>query len=153
MQVSAQRAVPILLCLLAFPGFAASPRWTLLGPDGHDARILAVAPSNPSVVYATGFAQEGIFRSLDGGATWSWPEQATLVPGELATAVIAVDPQRAATVYLGSGSYGVAKSTDGGVTWSPFRTFGLGRSEILALAIDPHRTKILFASLFGGGIF
>jgi photosystem II stability/assembly factor-like uncharacterized protein len=152
MQVLATRAVPILLCLLAAPGFA-SPRWTLLGPDGHDARILAVAPSNPSVVYATGFAQEGIFRSLDGGATWSWPEQATLVPGELATAVIAVDPQRAATVYLGSGSYGVAKSTDGGATWSPFRTFGLGRSEVLALAIDPHRTRVLFASLFAGGIF
>lgn len=71
MQVSAQRAIPILLSLLAVPGLAAPPRWTLLGPDGHDARFLAVAPSNPDVVYATGFAQEGIFRSLDGGATWT----------------------------------------------------------------------------------
>jgi photosystem II stability/assembly factor-like uncharacterized protein len=154
MQVSAKRAVPILLCLLTAPAFAASPRWTLLGPDGHDARILAVAPSNPRVVYATAFAEEGLFRSLDGGATWSWPERQTLAPGDLFTQVIAVDPQRASTVYLGSGTYGIAKSTDGGVTWSPFRTFGPGRlHEVLALAIDPNRTNVLFASVFGGGIF
>jgi photosystem II stability/assembly factor-like uncharacterized protein len=152
MQLPAKRAA-LILWLLAAPALAATPRWTLLGPDGHDARYLAVAPSNPTVVYATGFAQEGIFRSRDGGATWSWPERETLVPGGLAPTVIAVDPRRATTVYLGSARYGLAKSTDGGATWSPFQTFGLGRSEVLALAIDPTRTNVLFASLFGGGIF
>jgi photosystem II stability/assembly factor-like uncharacterized protein len=153
MQLLAKPTVPLLFCLFTTPIFAATPRWSLLGPDGQDARVLAVAPSNPNLVYATGFDQEGIFRSLDGGVTWSWPEARTLAPGDFFPTVIAVDPQRPKTVYLGSERFGLTKSTDGGVTWSAFQTFLGGRSEVRALAIDPSRPNVLFAGVTAAGVF
>ena len=40
------------------------------GPDGGEIRSLAVNPQTPTTVYA-GTAGGGVFRSLDGGASWS----------------------------------------------------------------------------------
>src|SRR6266852_3033557 len=66
--------------LAAFLGFdpTAGPAWTALGPaplsigsSNFSGRVTAVVvdPTNPNVVYL-GAAQGGVWRSLDGGATW-----------------------------------------------------------------------------------
>ena len=83
---------------------------------------VAIAPSNPQIVYAASgedgggddpaWAGVGLYRSNNGGATW------TLMTGIPSTrfSAIAVHPTRPNTVYL-AGNRGLHKSIDGGLTW------------------------------------
>ena len=88
--------------------------------------------SEPGVWYA-GSTPQGLFRSDDGGDTWSsvagfndhpmyetwceWPEEQT-PDGSMLHSII-VDPRDAQHVYLGLSSGGVFESTDGGGDWAP----------------------------------
>ena len=63
----------------------------------------------------------GVFKSTDGGGTWSW----NIDPGSVTA--LAIDPQTPTTVYAGGsgvcGMYGcdqggVFKSTKSGVSWT-----------------------------------
>ena len=108
---------------------------------------IAVHPTDPSVLYIGG-AQGGVWKSVDGGASWS-----PLTDGEcsLAMGSIAIDPRTPDIVYAGTGelhfsgdSYygcGVLRSIDGGSTWtqlgsSHFDT-NIGGARISAILIDP----------------
>src|SRR6185437_3684795 len=92
---------------------------------------VAVAPSNPSIVWAgTGEVDNlqssswgnGIFRSLDGGATW----HAMGLADTRHIAKIFIDPHDANTVYVAALGHlwgpnperGVYKTTDGGAHWA-----------------------------------
>lgn len=94
---------------------------------------LAVAPSDPSVLYAAGSGPEPAFacrppwsarilRSADGGVTWTKVTGGPFL-GEVVSAV-AVDPLDEDLVYAGIGPGSVAgqgdgvwRSADGGATW------------------------------------
>ena len=86
-------------------------------------------PQTPSTLYA-GTGGAGVFKSTDGGATWtsinaSWLSNAFVL-------ALAVDPELPATIYVGSAGAQILKSTDGGSTWS-----GVGPlMETKVLAID-----------------
>jgi photosystem II stability/assembly factor-like uncharacterized protein len=83
---------------------------------------VAIAPSQPQIMYAAsgedgGFWNPawggvGLYRSNNGGVTWTLM---TSVPSTRFSA-IAVHPSRPDTVYL-AGNRGLHKSTDGGMTW------------------------------------
>src|SRR5262245_15018910 len=90
---------------------------------------LAVDPAAPAVVYAG--TQGGLFRSGDGGATW------TPAPNLPATVFddFAFDPSNHSTQYAVSTDAGVFKSTDGGASWSPINS-GLAGTQPRAIAID-----------------
>ncbi|MBI4464982.1 MAG: hypothetical protein HY647_09785 [Acidobacteria bacterium] len=88
---------------------------------------LAVDPANAEILYAGTFGT-GVFKSTDGGKTWSvatsgLPAFVTLA-GLPATPVVAltVDPSSPATMYVGTFGSGVFKSTDGGASWQPTGT-------------------------------
>ena len=91
---------------------------------------LAIAPSNPRVIYAgTGESDirqdfdtgDGIFKSTDGGATWAY---AGLREAHQ-TAALVVDPRNANVAYAATMGHvfkpnaerGIYKTTDGGKTW------------------------------------
>src|SRR5262245_58144615 len=44
--------------------------WTSSGPEGRSVLALALAPTTPTTVYA-GTADSGVFKSTDGGRSWS----------------------------------------------------------------------------------
>jgi hypothetical protein len=72
---------------------------------------LAVHPTNPNIVYA-GAAQGGLYRSLNGGTTWT-----PLLDGALSLSMgsIAIAPSDPTTVYVGTGEAGFSGDSFFGV--------------------------------------
>ena len=107
---------------------------------------LAVCSRNPQVVYA-GTEANGVYRSTDGGRTWS--------PTTLTTQMvrgIAVHPTDCNTIYAAPWGLGVYRTTDGGASWTP-RNEGLIKPYLYALAIDPASPTVIYAGTQGGGVF
>ncbi|HEX5622232.1 MAG TPA: hypothetical protein VFX51_27650 [Solirubrobacteraceae bacterium] len=83
---------------------------------------VAIAPSNPSIMYAASgedgggwnpaWAGVGIYRSINGGGTWTLM---TPVTSTRFSAVV-VHPKHADVIYV-AGNRGLHKSVDGGATW------------------------------------
>src|SRR5271157_3197215 len=118
---------------------------------------LAVAPSNPEVIYAgTGESDirsalssgDGVYKSSDGGKTWV---NVGLRDSRQISRIV-VDPKNADMVYVGvlghaygsNAERGVYKSTDGGKTWAHVLDRGpeIGVSDLAIAAVKP---EILFA--------
>ncbi len=117
---------------------AAVPRWTALGPDGGTVDSLTVDPVDARVLYATANNQ-GTFKSIDGGATWS------LIHTGGASGNVAVDPFRHTTIYQTASFNQVLKSTDGGATW----TTSSHQSRASLLAVDPARRNRIYLAADG----
>ena len=90
-------------------------------PKGNPVVALAVSYQDPDVVYAATVPMElapaGVFRTLDGGATW---ENITGTLPDRFVTDLAVDPTNDQIVYItfsGFGTSHVFKTTDGGQTW------------------------------------
>ena len=79
-------------------------------------------------------ANGGVFKSTDGGGTWSAAN--TGLSSSPDVNALAIDPTTPSTLYAGTNGGGVFKSTDAGGTWSAANA-GLPRASRLALAIDP----------------
>jgi len=60
---------------------------------------IAVHPTNPNIVYV-GTAMGGLYRSLDGGTTWTRLTETAL---SLAIGAIAIAPSQPDTIYVGTG--------------------------------------------------
>lgn len=83
---------------------------------------VAIAPSNPSIMYAASgedgggwnpaWAGVGIYRSINGGSTWTLT---TPVSSTRFSAVV-VHPKHPDVIYV-AGNRGLHKSADGGATW------------------------------------
>ena len=102
----------------------------------------------PTTLYYAGheLTSGGVWRSLDGGVTWTHQLGGQVGP-------LAIDPATPSTVYAGTFFSGVWKSTDGGSTWVQADS-GLDPEQIGALAIDPQLPTRLYAGLLGGeGLF
>ncbi len=140
--------------------------WTPLGTSTFNgpfnslvsgARIggLAVHPTSSGVVLAavtiiSNQTNSGIYRSVDGGASWS-----EVLPAAAATAVM-FDPINPSIAYAAIGrifndsdANGIYKSTDGGVSWFPSNgSLPSGRNVgRIALALAPSNPNILYAGL------
>ena len=108
--------------------------WSIVGPVINGelngslpgiGRINAVAvdPNNANIWYA-GAPAGGVWKSIDGGATWAGLFDAF---PQIGVSGIAINPDDSNTILIATGdddafdsfSAGVFKSTDGGATWSP----------------------------------
>jgi hypothetical protein len=121
---------------------------------GNPVNAIVADPFLDSVVYAGG---QGVFRSTDGGASWTAsttglnpPNSPFLVAPDLGVLRIVADPVRPGTLYC-STTYDLFRSTDGGQTWETFSD-GLEPLEVVELAISSDGTK-LHAGTAGGGVF
>lgn len=134
--------------------------WTLLtSTSGENAanflntnRII-VHPENANLVYAgtsNGIGQEftaGIFRSQDGGLTWT-----EILDANARVQQIAFDPEDTNTIYASLILRGILKSTDGGATWTttPLETIVAasgGSIERTEFAISPTNPSKIYASV------
>jgi len=137
--------------------------WTHLGlrDTQHIGRI-AVHPENRDVVFVAAIGhlyasndERGLFRSEDGGGTWS----KVLGTDEVGAVEVVIDPSDPQVVYAGLWNTrrppwftysptngpggGIWKSTDGGVTWAQctegLPPEGIGRTGIAVSRSDPQR--------------
>lgn len=131
--------ISLLLLGFAAPLSAVPGSWRLLGPDGGWVFDLAFAPSRPQALYAG--TTSGLFRSLDGGASWS-EANAGLDPTAYVLSV-AVDPVHPLTVYAAQ-NRAVFRSRDGGATWLQVSSL----SEILKIVL-PARGSAVYAVTAG----
>ncbi len=121
---------------------------------------LAVAPSNPDVIYAgsgEGLQRpdlsvgDGVYKSTDGGKTW---RNTGLRDGQQIAAMI-VDPRNPDRVFVAvlghpygpNAERGVFRTTDGGATWRKvlYKNEQTGASD---LAFDPRNPQIVYAVLW-----
>jgi len=156
--------------------------WTVVGAGAFAGRCISkiiVSPQDPQHLYAAvttagGFpalaaakghpqagGPVGVFRSVDGGATW------TLLTGglpALSATDLAMDPANPAVLYAGIGhifgdaANGVYKSTNAGATWTRLTTglptITLGRVSVAVSPSLPGRVYALLsrpADAGGGG--
>ncbi len=106
---------------------------------------LVIDPTQPLKLYAGGF---GMFRSTDGGKTWSPINNGLAVPFVVG---VVIDPLTPTTLYAATGG-GVYKSIDGGNSWN-LRQNGMTNTNLRSLAIDPVTPTTLYAGAFNGPIY
>lgn len=87
---------------------------------------LAMAPDNPNIIYAgtgesfagaIGLTGNGVFKTTDGGATWTHLAFTAKNSNFTLVNKIVVSPNNSQTVYAATNS-GVWRSLDGGTSWS-----------------------------------
>jgi photosystem II stability/assembly factor-like uncharacterized protein len=99
---------------------------------------VALRPDDPRVMLAA-TAEKGLFRSTDGGVTWSESNSGLATSMLHRLAFAASDP---AVVYL-STHEGVYRSGDAGQTWT-YRSTGLPYLFVNAIAVDPTDADIAY---------
>ena len=118
---------------------------------GLETSAFLVDPSSSLKVLAA--TNNGLARTTDGGATWTFYGDANV-----SFFTLAADPSNASTLYAGNtdGS-GIYKSTDGGNHWTAINKGlvpgGSSQPLITALAVDPSRPATVYAASFGNGLF
>jgi hypothetical protein len=61
----------LLPLLLLIATSASASQWTSTGPEGGDVGAIAIDSSNPAIVYAGMYNDSGVYKSTNGGASWS----------------------------------------------------------------------------------
>ncbi len=121
--------------------------WEILSPslDGSDITAIAIAPSDPRVLYI-GTENGGFFRSTDRGRTW----QGNLANGQLPDrtvtriAVQPGEPRTVLTTVAGFGHGHVFRSRDGGSTWEDVSA-GLPDAPFQSIAIPASKPRTVYA--------
>jgi photosystem II stability/assembly factor-like uncharacterized protein len=121
--------------------------WQLSLPLGFGLfSAVAVDPLNTENVYAVGAGPDSltnVYRSTDGGQTWSPPNPITFVgstPAGIGLAMLAIDAISTNNLYLNM-SGGLGRSVDYGQTWSP-----TGLSDVWAVNVNPYVAGVVYAS-------
>ena len=142
------------------------PRWQELGPapienGSYAGRIsaLACSPIDPNRCFAAG-ADGGVWRTLDGGSSW------TALTGDLPTTAmgaLALDPSDENVLYAGTGEanyanhsrygLGIFKTTDGGDSWTHLAESTFAGRCISRLRIDPQNGQVVYAAVTRAGGF
>jgi photosystem II stability/assembly factor-like uncharacterized protein len=111
---------------------------------------LAIAPSNTQVVYASFIAANGalagMYRTANGGTTWSLLSSTPNYPGTQGwyDNCLIVDPTNAAICYAGgafpyaAGNYGVIRTANSGTSWTDV-TIGID-----AVGVHPDQHQFAF---------
>ena len=143
--------------------------WTNVGL-GETRRIgrIAIHPAQPERVFVAAGGDwyhkdvhRGVYRSLDGGASWQKVLYVADDAGAIDIAIDPADPQRlyaaiwqrhsfGTSWYIGGTQSGIWRSLDGGTTWTRL-TVGLPTTAMgrIGLAVAPSNTAVVYAVIIG----
>ncbi len=129
--------------------------WRSVGPAIAGGRVAAVAgTAQDASLYYIGSAGGGVWKTENGGATWSAVFEKEPVA---AIGAVTIDPTNENVVWVGTGEAnprndvtfgnGVYKTSDGGKTWT---NVGLPNSwSISRILVDPHDPQHVIVGAFG----
>jgi photosystem II stability/assembly factor-like uncharacterized protein len=149
----------------------AGKSWALMGLEktGRIARMV-IHPANPDIVLACALGtaygpqpERGVFRSTDGGATWT---KTLFVDEKTGCSDLAMDPRNPRVMYAGMWQFeihtwgrtsggpgsGLFVSRDGGITWKKLSGRGLPTKPVgkVVVAIAPSNPDRVFAMIETG---
>jgi hypothetical protein len=154
--------------------------WNPIGPSPINQKTsqvngrvsaISVHPFNQNVIYQ-GASGGGLWRTIDGGATWTplYDQMVSLGVGE--PSAVSIDPNDPSTIYVGTSgrfvmniSKGILKSTDGGGSWivlgSDFPANNTGNADdlfannqsISVIIVDPANSNNLYLGATNGLFF
>ena len=139
---------------------ALTPTWTRIKPTNGDVPIsaIAVAPSNPSVVYV-GYNNGDVYRTSNStAASPTWTKVSAALPARY-VARITVSPASAQYAYITYGGFytqNVWKTVNGGTTWAPRSGSGasaLPATPVYSLVIHPTTPTTLYVGTEIGVFF
>ena len=132
---------------------AAGP-WTEPDPGFTVDRItaLAIDPLSPNTVYAASDTAIGIFKTTDGGATWTRTSSGLGGKVNAGVAAITIDPANPARIYVGSLGLGVFRTTTSGTRWKRLNS-GLTSLFVQALVLDPTNSANVYIGTAPTGAF
>lgn len=108
---------------------------------------VAVDPTSSLVVYAADHGTNLLYKSVDGGGSWTPLAPAFGFAGGGST-LLAIDPTNTQVLYVAS--FGeVWKSTDGGSTWS---SASITTVQVAAVHLDPATPSTVYAATHGDGV-
>jgi photosystem II stability/assembly factor-like uncharacterized protein len=150
--------------------------WAPVGPSGYilekdaayDVRFyasgrvdsLAFDPHHHDWIYL-GSAGGGVWRSKDGGSSWTPLTDHEGSLGIGSSHAIAIDPNDGNTIYAGTTSFallaqslgrpldftqsrGILKSTDGGASWTLVGSGRFSHTDINTIIVDPKKSDVLY---------
>lgn len=141
--------------------------WTAINSGLDDLYVgsLRMHPTNPDILFAAtgnnacsgqyeGAARSGLFRSANGGASWS-----KVISSQIMTTVNFA-PSNPDIVYAGSAN-AFYRSSDGGITWTRYAKQGTdewGPQGVRAgvpidVVVDPTNPDLVYVNNYGGGVF
>ena len=126
--------------------------WTQSG-SFYNVYTVVFDPQNPHTLYASA-AFDGVFKSTDGGASWSAINSGFPNAGGPAAKVLAVDPFNHSVIYA-AGRDGIFRSGNSGASWNAIDA-GLRVRQgywVSAFAVDPVTPSTLYAGLDSGGLY
>ncbi|MDD5088753.1 MAG: hypothetical protein PHI18_08145, partial [bacterium] len=120
--------------------------WTAISGDLSTQYIstIAIAPSNPAVIFAGCESNGQVWKTTDTGGSWTLVNSG--LPYRYITRV-AVDPSDEAIAYTTVSGYGTGhawKTTNGGSSWSNVST-GLPDVPCNVIVVDSHTPSTLYA--------
>ncbi|MEZ5195837.1 MAG: hypothetical protein R2764_05410 [Bacteroidales bacterium] len=129
-------------------------KWHRDGPNCAKVQSLAMAPSNPDVLYM-GTYSKGIYKTTNGGETWTYCSTDNLsVYGDTLdnstnspcwwfgdyqmVDAIAVDPEDENHIWAGTNETGLFESTNGGNSWQQANVTLPSLLSVNIISINPY---------------
>jgi photosystem II stability/assembly factor-like uncharacterized protein len=137
--------VSLFFCLFCLPALHAQTAFTVVGPDGGDARAFASVPGEPNHLYL-GTTNSWLYESFNEGATWHRLAKLDRGDGFVLDSIV-VDSAHPSTLYVGAWKNtddgGLWISHDAGRTWHETALFK--GQHVKALVQAPSDPRILVA--------
>lgn len=110
--------------------------------DFSNMSCFAISPKSPSTMFVG--TSEGLFRTIDGGTTWT---ACGTIPAQTAqpdVESVTIDPLTPTTLYVATG-YGVFRSANNGGSWKDINSELTRNETCWQIAVDPKTPTTVYA--------